>query len=166
MRTILLFFALICAFPTLQGQENGRNADLKFYVEASQTELLLGNQLTVTFHLENGQGGRFNPPNWDDAGFTLLGSNQSSNFSIINGTTTSSVTYNYSLMPNREGDLQIPAASIVAGKKEYHTEPLAIHVSPNPDGIVQKPRPAAPRKSPETQPSQEKLKKPIKTSRI
>jgi hypothetical protein len=166
MRAFLLFFMLVFSILTAQGQENGRNADLKFYVEASDTEVLAGNQLTVTFHLENGQGGRFMPPDWEAAGFTVLGSNQASSISIINGETTSSMTYNYSVIPHDSGKLEIPSATITIGKKEYHTDPLPIKVSLNPDGIVQKPRPANPRNSPATPQKEEKLKKPIKTTRI
>ncbi|MEI6407938.1 MAG: BatD family protein [Bacteroidota bacterium] len=166
MRVFLLFFMLVFSTLTVQGQENGRNADLKFYAEASDTEVLAGEQLTVTFHLENGQGGRFTPPDWDAAGFTVLGSNQSSSISIINGETTSSLTYNYVVIPREPGKLEIPSAAILIGKKEYHTETLPIKVSPNPDGTVQKPRAANPRNSRAVPQKEEKLKKPIKTTRI
>lgn len=166
MRAFLLFFMLVFSILTVQGQENGRDADLKFYVDASDTEVLVGNQLTVTFHLENGQGGRFTPPEWEAAGFTVLGSNQASSISIINGETTSSMTYNYAILPQESGKLEIPSATIVVGKKEYHTDPLSITVSPNPDGNVQKPRPSNPRNTPVVPQKEDKLKKQIKTTRI
>lgn len=166
MRTLLLFFMFVFSMLAVNGQENGQNADLKFYVEASQTEVLAGNQLAVTFHLENGQGGRFTPPDWEAAGFTVLGSNQSSSFSISNGETKSSMSYNYSIIPQKAGTLEIPSATVTVGKKEYHTERLSITVSPNPGGIVQKPRSISPRNAPVAPQKEEKLKKPIKTTRI
>ncbi len=132
MNKVLIFTALaLAAQVSLAGQNT-----VKFSAEASKTEVLQGNYIQVTFTLENGQGGKFSPPDWNAAGFIVRGGpNQSSSFSMINGETKSSLTYTYFVEPKNEGEAVVPEAKMVVGSETYLTKPLTIKVLPNPDGV-------------------------------
>lgn len=52
----------------------------------------------------------------------------SSQFSVINGQVSSSVTYNYLLTPRQAGDYQIPSISAEAGGQRLATQPLTLRV--------------------------------------
>jgi len=56
--------------------------------------------------------------------FDILNQSQSSNFSMINGSVSRSKTWNYNLMPKREGMIQVPA--IVVGNEK--TQALMLRV--------------------------------------
>ncbi len=117
----------------------------RFYVEISAVEVVVGKPVQVSFILENGKNnGRFNPPDWEAAGFMLLGSSQSSNISIMNGVTTASASYNFTVTPIAEGALTIPSVRIKNGDGELSTEPIAIQALPSADGVS----PALPKRSP------------------
>lgn len=80
-------------------------------------------------------------PDWEAAGFEVRGGpNQSSQMSIINGQSKSSVTYSYYVEPRDTGTYYIPSVSIVNGEKEYKTEALKISVFPNPNKIIETPQ--------------------------
>jgi len=62
-------------------------------------------------------------------GFRILsGPNQSSNFQIINGQMSSSITYTWRLMPLQTGTLSIPPAWVVVGKKTITSNSVTIEV--------------------------------------
>ncbi|MDE2247808.1 MAG: protein BatD, partial [Xanthomonadaceae bacterium] len=58
--------------------------------------------------------------------FDILGSSQNSSLSVVNGRTTSSLTFGVVLRPRHEGTLQIPALSLAGGM----TQPLQLVVAP------------------------------------
>ena len=69
----------------------------------------------------------FNPPNFE--GFNVLsGPNQSSSMQIINGKTSSSLTFSYILRPTDIGQFTINSASVEVSGKSYSTQPLKITV--------------------------------------
>jgi hypothetical protein len=63
------------------------------------------------------------------AGFNVLGSSSSSQISIINGSITSQVVYNYQLQPTQTGDLVIEPISLTVNGQNYTTPPITIQVS-------------------------------------
>jgi len=142
----------------------------RFYAEASlpsstsqesALEVAVGQPLKISFILENGKNtGRFTPPYWEASGFFLLGSSQSSNISIINGQTTASASYNFTVTPMTEGSWTIPSVSIQIGDGELHTEPIIIQALPGADGV----RPEYPKRSPSEPESAPKKK--IKTIKM
>jgi hypothetical protein len=168
MRQFLLILTLVLTFMSAKAQEKGEGSGTRFYAETSEKEVLLGNSLNVTFRLENGQGGTFIPPNWSESGFDVFGSNQSTSMSFVNGRSSTSAIYNFTVAPRDTGTLTIPQAEIRNGKSAIQTEPLTIRVLPNPDGTVASPRtlrtdpPAYPAMPDKPVP----LKKKIKTTRI
>jgi len=62
-------------------------------------------------------------------GFAVVGSSQSSQFSMINGKTSSQVNYIYQLQPTKTGALTIPAISIEVGGQTYQTQPVTVEVT-------------------------------------
>ena len=68
-------------------------------------------------------------PNLKDK-FEIIGSSESTSFSIINGKIDRSETYTitYLLAPNKSGELVIPPSSADFDGKEYETQPIQISV--------------------------------------
>jgi hypothetical protein len=168
MRYVLLILTLVLTFRSAKAQGKGDGSETRFYAETSGKEVLLGNSLNVTFRLENGQGGSFVPPQWESSGFDVMGSNQSTSMSFVNGKSSTSATYNYTVMPRDTGTLTIPSATVRNGKSELHTEPLTVRVLPNPDGTVQTPQRLRLEQAPYPQPPDKPVpaKKKIKSTRI
>ncbi len=115
----------------------GRSQDASFVVSAAFDTLLLGNQLEVSFKLENGNSQNFTPPVFED--FTVVGGpNMSSSMMMTNGVVNQSITYSYFLEAKEAGVFFIPPAKIETADGDIFTDPLEIIVLPNPDGIIQK----------------------------
>lgn len=111
-----------------------------FKVTMNLDSVLLGNRFELSFTLENAQATNFQAPSFE--GFHLLGGpSQSSNFSMINGAVTQSITYSYILEPKDIGNFYILEASIDADGTSLYTLPLEVVVLPNPDGLIQENRP-------------------------
>ena len=150
-----LFFTLTL-FLISQGLS--AQSETRFYAEANKSEVAVGEPLKITFNLENGKNSsKFSPPDWEKAGFLLLGSSQSSNISIMNGQSSSSAAYNYTVTPLEEGTWTIPSVSIKNGDGELSTEAITIIALPNPNG-------EQPKRS--TAPAPREPKKRFKTVRI
>lgn len=126
---------LLAAFISLTLISNSQEAS--FTVSVQPDTLLLGNQLEVSFKLENGNSQNFTPPTFE--GFMVVaGPNMSSSMMMVNGTVSQSVTYSYALEAKEAGVFFIPPAKIETEEGDLFTEPLEIIVLPNPDGIIQK----------------------------
>jgi BatD DUF11 like domain len=135
---MLLFFLVLGICGLSNAQDNAQNS--KLTVKASQTEVLLGNYIEVTFAFEGNQRGRFTAPDWEKAGFALKGGpSQSSNFSMINGVTKSTISYTYYIEPLELGTVFIPSAQFLFEKEEISSKPLELHVLKNPEGIIETP---------------------------
>ncbi|MDI6641013.1 MAG: BatD family protein [Elusimicrobiota bacterium] len=61
--------------------------------------------------------------------FSVYQAGRSQSISIVNGRVSSSVTFNYALVPRRAGKFEIPSASINYKGQEYKTQPIQIEVS-------------------------------------
>ncbi len=111
-----------------------------FEVAVSTDSVLLGNYIEVSFTLSNGAMEEFQPPVFD--GFKILsGPNQSTSISMVNGTTSQTASYSYYLEPSDIGNYFIPPARVIAEDIALETKPIEILVVPNPDGIIQQPKP-------------------------
>ena len=144
---------------------NAQNSP-NFYAKASVQETLAGAPFELTIQYENGQGGQFIAPDWQGAGFSVVGTSQSSSMSIQNGVTNAVVRYQYTLVALESGTHTIPPATMKLGKTEYHTEPITIQVGENPNPMLEPERPRTAPKTQEPSERQEKLKKTLKTTRI
>ncbi len=134
MKRSILLFAVSALALLVNAQESPR-----FYVELSTDSVLMGNYFQVEFILENGNGSDFNPPDLETDFDVVSGPNQSTSMTIMNGQVNQQMRISYYLQPRREGLFYIGPASIVANDQILETEPVAVLVVPNPDGIKQSP---------------------------
>jgi hypothetical protein len=114
----------------LLGTGAGFAQDVTFQASVDKNPVGSNDQFTLTFSLgSSGAGGGKNLQLPDLEKFRVMsGPNQSSSMQFINGAVSSSVTYSYVLEPKEVGKFTIGSASIEAGGKTYHTNPIAIEV--------------------------------------
>lgn len=99
----------------------------KFYAKGNSVAFT-GQTYAITYVLENGKGKDFEMPQ-TYPGFQIVGGpSQSSNYSWVNGKTTSSVSYTYYLQATAEGEFNIPVASVTVGKETLKTKPFKVTV--------------------------------------
>jgi len=115
----------------------GWGQEASFTVSVQFDTLLLGNQLQVSFKLENGNSQNFTPPVFEDF-IVVAGPNMSSSMMMTNGAVSQSITYSYFLEAKEAGVFFIPPAKIETVEGDLFTEPLEVIVLPNPEGIIQK----------------------------
>ncbi len=133
MRTLIALFAII-SLGTVQAQ------NASFTVTVSNDSILAGNQVAITFALQNGQGEDFYFPDFNDGLVKVGGPNVSSSMSIMNGQTSQSVSYTFYVAANEVGDFYVEPASVRVNDQYLETSPLLVRVYPNPDGIIQAPQ--------------------------
>ena len=131
MKKIILLIAFIGLAMMVRSQE------ASFVVSTQFDTLLIGNQLKVSFKLENGNSQNFTPPVFEDFS-VVAGPNMSSSMMMNNGVVSQSITYSYFLEAKEVGTFFIPPAKIETVEGDLFTEPLEIIVLSNPDGIIQK----------------------------
>jgi uncharacterized protein (DUF58 family) len=157
-----LYFAPLFASLLLTTLASCQQKDPQFSVEVSKKTVSVGEPFEVKFNLEDGANGEYSPPDWPSAGFSVRGTSQSSSYSFSNGTRNSSAQYQYQLVAQDTGWLEIPSAVVTIGGAKKITEPQVIHVLPADDNTD------APSRSGEEQrmtPARENKKK-IKTTRL
>ena len=134
MRTLTVLMMIISL-----GSVQAQNAS--FSVNVSNDSILAGNQIAVTFSLENAQGTDFYFPDFSSGLVKVSGPNMSSQISIINGQSSQSTSYTFYLQADEVGDFYVEPASVKVGDDYLETSPLLLKVYPNPDGIIQSPNP-------------------------
>ncbi len=116
-QVLILFLILTSGILTAQTFEASTDA----------RQLVLGNQLELTFTLNNARGTNLRVPDFKD--FTVVsGPNKSSSMTIVNGRQSSSESFIYTLQPKKIGTLKIGSASIKANGKTLKTNPLSVSV--------------------------------------
>ena len=110
--------------------------DGSFSASVDKNPVGVGDQFTLTLSLNNaGMGGK-NLQLPDLSKFRIMsGPNSSSSMQIVNGAVSSSVSYSYVLQPKEIGKFTIGVASIEAGGKTLHSDPITIEIvkgSPRP----------------------------------
>ena len=133
MRKLILVALIFGSFFQAFGQK-----EAIFYVSVNTDSLLLGNYVAVTFKLENGKGQSFTAPNLEEFA-VVSGPSTSSQYSMINGEVSQSISYTYQIKPAEVGSYYIQPASIEVAGEILETNPIEIIVYPNPDGIIQSP---------------------------
>ncbi|MBL7828573.1 MAG: BatD family protein [Saprospiraceae bacterium] len=146
---------LISAAPVL-GQNQAACS-----LSVSKDKLTTDEVLIVKFEISNNQNGRFTSPDWAGGKWTVIGSSQSSNMTISGGKSISSAIYQFQLMAQDTGWLEIPQAVLKTSSEEIKTEPKKIYVSPGANGMH--PQPGRPNSG--NYPA-ENSKKKIKTIRL
>jgi hypothetical protein len=98
----------------------------EFNASVSKRNLGVGEQFQLTFSADANMS-NFRAPNLND--FTVYsGPNQSTSMTIVNGSVTQSVSYNYIIAPKHEGKCTIGAASATVGGKSLQTKPIILDV--------------------------------------
>jgi hypothetical protein len=128
MRKFSLMLAGLAAIVSISTAQKAPECS----VSVSKTELRIGESLKVTFKVENNRNGRFTPPEWNAAGWASVSNSQSSSYTLSGGEMISSATYEYTLMPQDTGLLEIPAGVLESGNHEISTDP--VNVKPGKEG--------------------------------
>lgn len=102
-------------------------SQVTFEAKVSKRKLGVNERLRVEF-IMNQDGDNFTPPTF--SGFNVIsGPSQSVNRSWINGKSTFSKTYTYTLAPTRKGSITIKNASVEINGEIYKTIPIKIQVT-------------------------------------
>lgn len=113
--------------------------EASFSAKVNKDEVLMGNYIKIEFTLNN-INGKFEAPQFED--FTIVsGPNTSSSMYVVNGKTSSKLTYTYYLKPKKEGEIFIENAYVTDEQNSelnFESSPIKIIVKPNPDGIIEK----------------------------
>ena len=126
---VLLIALFFLQFTYLQSQE------VSFDLEVSYDTVYVGNALSVRYIMKN-MSGDFQPPSFQ--GFRVIGGpNVSNHFSMMNGVTNQQMSYQFMLMPDDIGDIQLDPARLVSDQINTESPSINIVVMPNPNGIVQ-----------------------------
>lgn len=83
--------------------------------------------LTLTLTSPDGRAPKLNLPALD--GFNVINTQTASQYSIVNGQTSTSMAYAYELQPTQTGDLVIPALHLNMNGQDLTTEALTVHVT-------------------------------------
>lgn len=104
--------------------------DITFTASVDKTQLSTDQTLTLELTLQGAFRNASKPQFPPLDSFAVTGSSQSSQFSMVNGETTSKVVYTYRLQPTKSGALTIPAIEIKVKNQSYESNPVAIEVTP------------------------------------
>jgi len=102
--------------------------DLTVNAAIDSPQAYLGQNLTLQVTIEGAVSGDLNPELPPLSGFMIYQSGTSQNFSMINGRTSASLTYNYTLVPQKSGNFTIGAIKVKFRGKEYLTAPISLKV--------------------------------------
>jgi hypothetical protein len=130
MRNLILFAIALLSCNAMMAQEN-----VKFTVTVSTDSILLGNDIKVSFKLENGEGHNFSAPEFEPHFTVINGPNTFTSMSMMNGKVSQTIEYSFYIHPKETGSFFIPAASIDVKGKTLETKPLEVTIWPNPEGI-------------------------------
>lgn len=121
-------FILLSAFVASTAQ-----ADSAISVRAvvDQTRLAPGESLQLSVTINNGQG----DVDVDNlSGFKVFSRGTSSSVQIINGQTSREESHNFLLIPQRTGQLTIPALAVNVDGRTFKTDPITITVTKRSSG--------------------------------
>ena len=124
LRSIILTLSILAVFC------HGANADEVRFTASAKNVVSVGERFNLIFKL-TAEGKNFRGPSTND--FNILNgpySSSSSSVQIINGRVSKMVeiTYTYVLAAIKEGEFEIPAASVVVEGKTYKSNPVKIKV--------------------------------------
>ena len=120
------FFLLITlVVATIQAFANGNVT----FTASAPDAVVIGDQFRLSYTVNTTNVRDFRVPSIK--GFdVLMGPSRSQQVQIINGNTSSSITFTYILMATNEGDFSIPGATIVADGKQMASNSVKIQVLP------------------------------------
>ncbi len=142
-RPLLVFWILVAALaigpaPALRAED-----DVRIEAELDTRNLVEGESFNLTITIDGPMRGSETPLIPSLADFALAGTSSSSSFSFVNGQTSSSKIYRYTLVPLRSGKLEIPAIPVRVKGKVYQTKPFSLQAAPAGSGAPQRGSPPA-----------------------
>jgi len=105
------------------------HAEVRFVAGVNRTQVALEEPFTYTVEISGVSGSRTDPVLPQMNGFDIYSSGRTQSFSLVNGRMSSSVIFNYTLVPKKVGSLTIGPATLEAEGKVYRTEPITITVT-------------------------------------
>ncbi len=116
-----------------------------FTAALERDTITLGENVRLGLTFEGGQP-KDPPAPPGIANLQIAYNGQASQFQIVNGKSTSSVTHNFTVTPRQAGDFIIPAMSINAGGQQLTSQPLRLKVlkpgAPPPGAVASDTQPA------------------------
>ncbi|MGO8930150.1 MAG: BatD family protein [Limisphaerales bacterium] len=109
-----------------------------FTATLDRSTMTLGESVNLSLTFTGGQPqAPPRPPAIPNLQFDYLG--PSSQFTLINGQVSSTVTHNFTVTPHQAGDYTIPSLTAEVGSEKLHTEPVSLKVlkpgAPPPEAI-------------------------------
>ncbi len=95
-------------------------------VTIDRPEATVRDQLVLAVTIEGSQSARPQLP--DLSPFQVVPRGQQSQFNMVNGRTTVSITYNYLLVPKRTGTFTIGPAAVEIDGKTYQSRPFSVRI--------------------------------------
>ncbi len=120
---LVVILALSLAQPTLAQD------DISFSASVDRATLSTDQTLTLQLTLSGAFRNSGKPQLPPLEGFAVVGSSQSSQFSIVNGKMSSQMTFTYRLQPTKTGELTIPSISIQVENETYQSEALTVNIT-------------------------------------
>ncbi len=107
------------------------HAQAKFIARANASQLFEGDLVTVEFTIENVRNPQeFQPPNFKNCDL-ISGPNKSMRSTYVNGKSSSSITYTYSLLPKQLGKYTFTPATVLIGGKKFESNRIQFEVLGN-----------------------------------
>ena len=119
----VLTFALVCLTGMAGVRASAQGVRVRASVNANRVGLEDVLQLTIAI-----EGGSGEPQVPDIEGFRMYGRSTSSQVSIVGGAMTSTNSYIYQLLPQKEGRFTIGAITVNVAGEEHRTDPIEIEV--------------------------------------
>lgn len=122
-KTLFVAFLVLMAFAG--------NAQMSLSLSVSNKTIGSQDPLQVTYSYKNISSGQDAPsPNFDD--WEQQGTSSSSSVSIINGKSTSSINYTFTLLPKHTGRLTVPGLTVTINGQKLKCDAVAIQVKSKP----------------------------------
>ena len=121
MREIII---ILCS-TLLTGVSIAQDVTFRTYSEAKQ--VVVGSTFDVTFSMENGDGKNFKPPNFGSFR-RVAGPSQSYQSSFVNGKSTKSISYSYTLQALKVGTFKIKGAAMTVGGRTLVSNTIEVQV--------------------------------------
>ncbi|OGS45093.1 MAG: hypothetical protein A2539_05850 [Elusimicrobia bacterium RIFOXYD2_FULL_34_15] len=139
----IIFLSIICLLiiAKVYSQEITINANV------DKSRLSLNEQLNLQVTVSGNSSGLPKPNVPQIAGFTIYSSGTSQNVSVVNGQVSSSLIYNYVLVPNSAGKFTIEPITISFKGNTYKTVPIPVEVVHGQVAQPQAPQQTAPQQA-------------------
>ncbi|MEX0769969.1 MAG: BatD family protein [Balneolaceae bacterium] len=122
---IWAFGIFFLAFNQVQAQDYSLEATV------SENRVFVGEQFTLSIEIQGSSLRNVELPNLPNVnGVRILSStpSRSQSISIVNGRTTTSTTYRYTLIARNQGTYRIPPITVVVDGEEQQTNPVSIEI--------------------------------------